>query len=258
MQKAISEKEFMADYERCKQIADLGINGYFILMDNQSFRQCKEIGNTTLDDIESVFGDGYISMFRFADVFQTGTGLGASSLRIRRNRNSDVSWMRSRFRMIPKKYWVCEWADNTGNVLLLPFVQEPSADIRFLDDMVLYALPHRRNKHYSLPDNTPPKMMSKRIVELLPDYADSLLAITKYKNIDMIVPIEKKSAKRTFRNREKEEGVKRHLIHEVQRFERKNLKKVDSVKPHLRGQGELSINGIDVTLCASWEMNKYI
>lgn len=55
----ISEKQFMRQYEIAKHYVDMGIQDYFILFDNDAFANVSEIGNTTLEDISSVFGKDF-------------------------------------------------------------------------------------------------------------------------------------------------------------------------------------------------------
>lgn len=61
----ISEKQFMRQYEEAKRYVDMGIEDYFILLENDAFANVSEIGNTTLADIQEVLGRNFPLFFRF-------------------------------------------------------------------------------------------------------------------------------------------------------------------------------------------------
>ena len=253
-QRKISEKEFMEDYERCKRIVDSGISECFVLLNSKSFDNVSTVDNTTLKDIEDVFGEGFLPMMRFADIFDCGGTVkeNTQSGRIRRMAKADIKTLRGMYKFFPKDCFVFEWTDATGFRMILPFMQKENGEITFLGDNPLYRCDRKK---VMLAENTLPKFMLKTIVGLLPDYCASLFAIVNYKGVDMIIPIEKKTAKVTFKNRDKTDGTKRHLIHDVKEYGRKNLKTVDSVRYHLRGTSDFTINGIDIKLCGSMELS---
>lgn len=105
----ISEEDFMSEVERGKAIVDRGIGDYFILLRNATFKNVSEIGNTTIVDIEEVFGQGYVSMFRFGDLFECGNDFNAQTLRIRRLTSSDKAQLRNIYKFFPHDCWVVEW-----------------------------------------------------------------------------------------------------------------------------------------------------
>lgn len=253
----ISEKQFMRQYEVAKRYVDMGIKDYFILLDNDAFANVSEIGNTTLEDISAVFGEEFPVFFRFGGFFNSGTGPDGrenyQTFEIRPIFKSDKKILRGLVRFFPKNCWICDWRDATGFRLLLPFIQKQTGEIKFLQADPVY-VPKGRGL---LKGNTAPEMYLKRVIEILPDYYDVLFAVVRYKHIDIAIPIEKTSAKKTFKRREKDaDGVKRHLIHNVKQHTRSTLKNVDFVKPHLSGRSEFTIAGIDVTLMASFDWSK--
>ena len=257
--KELNEKKFMSEYENCKRFVDAGIEDYFILANNTTFDGITEIGNTTLDDIEEIFGKEYISLFRFAVNFNNDGENNREkyqTLRIRRLTNLDRKRLRNDYRFFPSNCWVCELKDAAHFGLVLPFTQDEKGNIKFLADNSIY----RKNfdkKSSGFLSNTAFMSQTKTIIETAPDYFDCLLAVTKYKNTCMLIPIKDSSVKKTFKNRERDaDGVKRHLIHNVKEHERATLKNTDSVQSHLRGRSELTINGIDVVLMASYEWSK--
>ncbi len=253
----ISEKQFMRQYEIAKRYVDMGIEDYFILLDNDAFANVSEIGNTTLEDISSVFGKDFSVFFRFGGFFDSGTGPNDrenyQTFEIRPISKHDIKKLRGNIRFFPKDCWVCDWRDGKRFNLLLPFIQTPAGDIKFLQANPVY-VPRGRGL---LRGDTAPERYLKHVIEILPDYYDALFAVVKYKHTDIAIPIEKNSAKKTFRNREKDaDGVKRHLIHNVKEHERATLKNKDSVRSHMKGRSCFTLNGIDVSLMASFEWSK--
>lgn len=253
----ISEKQFMRQYETAKRYVDMGISDYFILLENDAFANVSEIGNTTLKDISAVFGKEFSIFFRFGGFFDSGTGLddrdNYQTFEIRPIFKSDVRRLRGYIRFFPKDCWVCDWRDASGNRLLLPFAQDSTGNINFLGQSRVYVV----NGHGLLAGDTAPERYLKRVIEILPDYYDVLFATVRYKHVDIAIPIEKNTAKKTFKRREKDaDGVKRHLIHNVKQHDRVTLKNADFVESHTRGRSEFTINGIDVTLISSFEWSK--
>lgn len=253
----ISEKQFMRQYEIAKRYVDMGISDYFILLENDAFSNVSEIGNTTLEDISTVFGKEFPIFFRFAGFFDGGRGMddreSYQAFEIRPISKNDKKRLRGDIRFFPSNCWICNWKDATGFGLLLPFIQKPTGEIKFLQSDPVY-VPRGRGL---LDGRTAPERCLKRVIEILPDYYDALFAVVRYKHVDIAIPIEKSTAKKTFKNREKDaDGVKRHLIHNVRQHTRETLKNVDFVKSHLSGRSEFTINGIDVTLIASFEWSK--
>lgn len=253
----ISEKQFMRQYETAKRYVDMGIKDYFILLDNDAFANVSEIGNTTLEDIVSVFGKEFPLIFRFSGFFDSGTGPddreNYQTFEIRQISKNDARKLRGVIRFFPKNCWVCDWRDANGSRLLLPFIQKSTGEIKFLQSDRVYL----RKGAGHLDGRTAPEVYLKRVIELLPDYCDVLFAVVRYKHVDIAIPIEKNTAKKTFKNREKDaDGVKRHLIHNVKQHDRMTLKNVDFVESHIRGRSEFTINGIDVSLMSSFEWSK--
>lgn len=254
---SISEKQFMRQYETAKCYVDMGVEDYFILLDNDAFANVSEIGNTTLEDISSVFGREFPLFFRFAGFFDSGAGPDDrecyQTFEIRHISKSDKKRLRGNVRFFPENCWICDWRDAAGYNMLLPFTQKQTGEIKFLQADPVYLPKGRR----PLTGDTAPERYLKRVVEILPDYYDALFAVVRYKHVDIAIPIEKNTAKKTFKNREKDaNGVKRHLLHNVKEHTRATLKNVDSVESHTRGRSEFTINGIDVVLMASFEWSK--
>lgn len=253
----ISEEQFMRQYETAKQYIDIGISDYFILLENDAFANVSEIGNTTLKDISNVFGKEYPLFFRFCGFFDSGTGSkdrdNYQTFEIRPIFKSDIKRLRGRYRFFPNDCWICDWKDASEERMLLPFVQGPDCNINFLGQSRVYV-----QKQYGLlTGETAPERYLKHIVEILPDYYDVLFAVVRYKHVDVAIPVEKNTAKKTFKNREKDaSGVKRHLIHNVKQHDRVTLKNADFVESHTRGRSEFTINGIDVVLMSSFEWSK--
>lgn len=253
----LSEKTFMREYERGKQIVDAGIKDYFILIDNAAFSSVRQIGNTTLKDIQSIFGPAYISFFRFAGKFNCAHDQNDrrnyQTLRIRPLNKSDKKKLRETIRFFPADCWVCEWGDAFGQALVLPFVQASDGDYFFLNDVDPYRKT-RIGKPPLLKTESAPGVFLKQIIEDLPDYYCCDMARVKYKHTDIVIPLPKGTAKGTFKNREKDEsGIKRRLLHEVKKHERKTVAASSDVKAHLRGTSEITINGMDVDLIGSFD-----
>lgn len=253
----ISENQFMHQYETAKRYVDMGIGDFFILLDNDAFKNVSEIGNTTIEDISSAFGKEFPLFFRFGGFFDSGTGIDDSdnyqTFEIHPISKRDVRMLRGHIRFFPKDCWICDWRDASRNRLLLPFVQNSMGEIRFLDQSRIYV----SDGHGLLEGNTAPERYLKHVIEILPDYYDVLFAVVRYKHVDIAIPIEKNTAKKTFKNREKDaDGVKRHLIHNVKQHDRVTLKNVDFVESHIRGRSEFTINGVDVALISSYEWSK--
>lgn len=256
----LNKKKFMQEYEKCKEFVDNGITDYFILSDNAAFGNISQIGNTTLSDISDIFGKDYIYMFRFAcyypcrnfkfpqECYQT--------FRIRPLLKKDRKFLRNDYKFFPQNCWVCETKDGGGSGAVFLFTQKQNGEVNFLVDNPIY----RKNlKHSEIGclKNTQWEIQVKKIIETIPDYFESLFAITKYKGVDMIIPMPYESVTRTFKDREKDEkGIKRHLVHSVRDYERKNLVTSDCVHSHLRGRSELIVDGIKVTLMASYDWSK--
>ena len=253
--KKISEKQFFEEYEKCKVIVDCGVKDYFILKDNKTFSEIEGMKNLTLKEIEDCFGEHFIYLFRFAvNLNENGEKNPEyiQTLRFRRMRNSDKKKIRGTYRFFPSGCWICEWNDATNYLNLIPFVQKEDGTVHFLAENSLFRNDKKNFKNGF--DNTAPKEYIKELLEKLPWYIDCVFAIINYNGVEVMIPIESRSAKKTFKNRDKDEiGVKRHLIHNVSEHDRINLKNADSVQSHLRGCSDLTINGLKVTLMASWE-----
>ena len=253
--KKISGKQFFEEYEKCKSIVDCGVKDYFILKDNKTFSDIEGMENLTLKEIEECFGEHFIYLFRFAvNLNENGEKNPeyVQTLRFRRMRNSDKKKIRGTYRFFPSDCWICEWNDATNFLYLVPFVQKEDGSVHFLAENSLFRNDKKSFKNGF--DNTAPKEYIKELLEKLPWYVDCVFAIINYNGVEVMIPIESHSAKKTFKNRDKDEtGVKRHLIHNVSEHDRINLKNADSVQAHLRGCSDLTINGLKVTLMASWE-----
>ncbi|MBQ8797193.1 MAG: hypothetical protein IJZ56_03245 [Oscillospiraceae bacterium] len=247
----ISEKQFMEDYEKCKRIVDGGVRSYFILADNSMLQNVSQLENTTLMDIIEIFGEDVLEMLRIAEIpycpSATTVGEGIHTLRIRRLKNKDRKNMRSSIRFFPKNSFVSEWVDGDGNGLLMPFVQKDNGDILFLAASPVYTI---TGKSLCV-DDTYPYHRTKELIERIPDYLSSNFAVATYRGVDVVIPIKKGSAKKTFKNREKEDGVKKRLIHDVKPHARKNLRNTDVVEHHIRGTSSIFLNGIEIRLCAT-------
>ena len=253
--KQISEKQFFEEYEKCKVIVDCGVKDYFILKDNKTFSDIEGMENLTLLEIEDCFGEHFIYLFRFAvnlNIDGEKNPEYIQTLRFRRMINSDKKKIRGTYRFFPSDCWICEWNDATNFLHLIPFVQKEDGTVHFLAENSLFRNDKKDFKNGF--DHTAPKEYIKELLEKLPWYVDCVFAIVNYNGVEAMIPIESHSAKKTFKNRDKDEtGVKRHLIHNVSEHDRINLKNADSVQSHLRGCSDLTINGLKVTLMASWE-----
>lgn len=138
--------------------------------------------------------------------------------------------------------------------MLLPFTQSSKGDVQYLHTSPVYRREWKANYLNRGDMVAAPEYFIKKILENLPDYYACLFAIVKYKQTDILIPIENKSAKITFKNRDRDSsGVKRHLIHNVSQYARDDLKTQSFVRDHLRGTSSFRINGLDVVLMASWE-----
>lgn len=252
----ITEEEFFEDLQKAKTIVDNGVTDYFMLINPSSFKDITEIGNTTLKDIVEVFGIGYILLFRFAGVFDCGCN-GAlkeeyMSFSLRPITKNDKARLRGAVTYFPKETWVCDWRDGTGAQLILPFVQnDETAEINWLHrDRAFVPRTQLVGDDQRI---IPPEAIIKTFIERLPDYFDCQLAICKYKDTDIAIPIASKTAKDTFKNRERDEsGVKRRICHVVKEHNRKNSDK--KVERHLRGRSDIIIRGenIDITSPLEW------
>lgn len=258
----VTEDEFFADLERGKILVDNGITDYFILLNPRSFKNVSNIGNTTLKDIVSVFGESYIRVFRFAGFFDCGSN-GAlkdeyMSFSIRPITKSDKARLRESVTYFPKDTWVCDWRDGNRNQLIVPFIQDDiTAEILWLHQDRAYipksAVSGRSTKDF----NIPPEVIIKPFIEQAPDYFDCNLAICKYKGCDIAIPLASGTAKTTFKNREKDEtGVKRHIVHTVKDHDRINAE--NKVERHLRGSSDIVIRDEKITICAPLEWSNEI
>ena len=254
----VSENEYFSDLARAKVIVDHGIRDYFILVDPYCFRNVKEIGNTTLKDVENFFGGGYIQFFRFAGHFPSGNTAQLESEEyqsfcIRRPSKSDKALLRGKgIRFFPPDAWVCDWRDGAGFGMLQPFVQnENTLGIKWL----LYDRAYNPNYKGGASFDFAPCIYMKHFIERLPDYFNCQLALCRYKNVDIAIPIAPKTAKVTFKNRDKDElGVKRHIVHEVKSFKRVNSD--NDVEKHLRGRSDIFIRGERITITAPLEWSE--
>ena len=251
----ISENEFFSDLYKAKSLVDHGIKDYFILLESTCFREIKEIGNTTLKDCVDIFGLSYVTFFRFAGFFDckdaVKDGENYQSFSIRPATKSDKSQLRGKLRYFPKDTWICDWRSGDGSRLLLPFVQNPkTAEISF----IAYDSAYNPNYNKKADDGARPAPVyyMKSFIEVLPDYYTCNLAICKYKGVDMAIPIAAGTAKRTFKNRDKDEsGKKRHIVHTVKSFNRVNSE--STVERHLRGGSDITIKGEKITISTPLE-----
>lgn len=250
-QQEISKQEFFNDLERAKKVVDYGFGNYFILLNNTSFKNTKTVGGTTLSDIKSIYGSIYDICY-----FATSTEFIPRMMRIRDLTKADRKRLRQTYRFFPPQTYIAELIDPDGFTIQYPFKQNPDSSIVPLFESNLY----RQNRE-SRDELAEIKRLfggsgfeeTKRIVELLPDLFDSLIAVVNYKGVDICIPIEKNTAKKTFKTRDKDGERRSHLIHNVRQFDRKGLKNVDKVKSHLRGTSYLTIDGVDVALGATAE-----
>ena len=249
----ISENEYFCDLSRAKVIVDHGIKDYFILLDPACFRNVKEIGNTTLKDIEDIFGLNYIQFFRFANYFKCNDNAEErdeyQSFRIRRPTKSDKAYLRGKLKYFPADMWCVDWRDGNGACMLLPFIQdEKTAEIKWLAFDEVYSKAYKKKEDGG--GRPVPCFFVKSLIERLPDYFDCQLAICRYKGVDIAIPIAPKTAKVTFKNRDRDEfGVKRHIVHEVKAYKRTDSE--NEVEEHLRGTSQISIKGESIIISTS-------
>lgn len=258
-QQSISKKQFFKDLELGKKVVDLGFKDYFVLLGNTSFKNTRVIGNTTLADIKELYDGAIYGYYRFAlphcEIDEDKISH-VSSIRIRDITKKDKSKLRSDFKFFPINTYVAEMIDQKGFTMLYPFKQNQDGTIVPLFENNIYRQRKVSGERLQRIKQTMRESVFQeveRIIELLPDLLDSLLAVVKYKGVDICIPIEKSSAKKTFRTRDKDGERRSHIIHNVNQFGRNNLKNVDKVKSHLRGASDLVIDGVEVSLMASVE-----
>lgn len=252
---ALSEKQFMHDVEKCKKIVDLGVKDYFVLYDNITSENTITI-NTTLRDIEDVLGENAISYFRVAEYCDFIKEENRESdneqevvftMRVRKLSNGDRKKFRNSIRYFPDNTYVVEWVDATGFGFKIPFIQKDDCEIVFLSQLSTIS---KTRKTYSWEYSYPYHRL-KEYISRIPDYFNSNAAVFRYKGVDCIIPLKKGTAKHTFKNREKVDGVKQRLIHDVKPHKRQNLKIADKVEHHIRGTSMITLNGIDIRLFAT-------
>lgn len=258
----INKRKFIQEYSKCKEFVDNGVRDYFILSENTAYGNVSQIGNTTLKDISDVFGVEYITLFRFAfklprtvhgdeqqgELYQT--------FRIRPLSKNDRKRLRCDFKFFPSECYLCEVSDGCGYTAVYLFTQKSDGTVFYISGNPMYMKDVRRCKSGKI-EGTQYGMQVKKIIETIPDYFESIFAVTEYKGVDMIIPIPYESVTRTFKDREKDSvGVKRHLIHHVKSHKRFAYDNIENVKAHLRGTSFLTIDGIDVKLMASYEWSK--
>ena len=259
-QQGISKKQFFKDLDMAKIVVDAGLDAQFLLINNSSFSETRTVGGTTLQDIKDVCnGVSIYGAFRYA-IPHTDPRTGevtASMVRIRDATKADRKRLRGTYRFFPPQTYIAEMADaKGGGVILYPFKQNADGSIVPLFESNIYRQQRvggEKLKEYKKLFSETVFQEVERIIELFPDLMDSLLASVEYKGVEMLIPIEKSTAKKTFRTRDKEDGRRRHLIHNVESFDRKDLKNANKVKSHLRGKSCFTIDSIDVTLIATTE-----
>ncbi len=259
-QQGISKKQFFADVEMAKKVVNSGFTNHFILLGSTSFKDTRTIGGTTLSDIKECYnGIPIYKDFRFAIPHYDSTDVNrvtATSIVIRDLTKKDRSKLRQAYKFFPSQTYVAELTEPDGFTLLIPFKQNRDGSLVPLMRNNIYRQTKLSGADLNDLNSTLNETLwqeAERIIELLPDLMDSLLAVVKYKGVDMCIPIEKTTAKKTFRTREKDGERRSHLVHNVKQFSRKNLKNVDAVKSHLRGRSEFVIDGIEVCLMGSTE-----
>lgn len=259
--KIINEKQFFEEYERCKKIIDAGETGYFILAGNNTFSEVEGMENITLTEIEECYGRNFIPFLRFAiDGFYTKDTSAeyVFTYRIRRANEFDKKRFRGVYRSLPPGCWVWEWGDATGQAVNIPFIQKNDGSVVLLSDMPAFRCDKRTDFKGAL-DGTNNKELLMEIIRKMPWYSECVFALIKYKGVDIAIPLADTAAKKTFRNRERDEsGTKRRLIHNVSEHNRVNLKNESSVRSHIRGESDLVIKGVEVTLASSWEWSEKI
>ena len=255
----VSKRDFFRDLEKAKRLVNNGVQDYFILADTKAFRNNSQIGNTTLKDIEAVFGREYISLFRFG--FDAGPNPdGADDEReryvtysFRRVTKNDKRKLRYAFRFFPPDCWLADFRDAARHQLLVPFIQSDSGEVTYLCDVPAFRNDGKRGEF----GDTGNAVWWKKAIEDMPDYFDCLFAVVHYRHTDCIIPIPSDSAKSTFRTRDKDaDGVKRRLIHRVNQHTRKTADGETDVTDHLRGTSLITIDGVDVSLMASYDWSK--
>lgn len=262
-QQPITKKQFFSDVDMAKKVVDSGFSGHFVLLNNSSFSKTRTIGGTTLSDIKDVYG-GYpiYKDYRFAIPhydFDEGKTMTSSSITIRDITKKDKARLRNAFKFFPPSTYIAECTDPDGFTLLIPFKQNPDGSTVLLQQCNIYRQSKASARVLEDVGKTVGESIwqtSERIIELFPDLMDSLLAVVKYKGVDMCIPIEKTSARKTFRTRDKDGERRAQLIHNVGNHSRVNLKKTDKVRSHIRGRSDFSIDGINVSLIATpeWSM----
>ena len=259
-QRTIKEADFWVDYQKSKDLVDAGIKHYFILLDNNSFKNVKSPKNTLLSDVDGVFGAGYINFFWFAIMTRTPEGeKNPAIFNIRRLTKTDRAKLRNDYKFFPENCFVLEWRDPNG-FLLLPFIQSTDGHITWLADHGFYRKNFKPSYKNQCANGLSPLVIFPELIDNLPDYYESLFAVIQYNGVEVGIPIKKHSAKITFRNRDKNDNGRRsHLIHAVEEYGRRDLRKADKVKSHLRGTSSLTMRGVDINLLSSfeWSAKKY-
>lgn len=248
----VSEKQYLCDLEKGKRIVDLGVKDYFLLFDSAATADAQQLGNTSLKDIIDVFGIDALEMLTIAqncnDSEKNLDGEYIFTMKIRRLRNRDKNTLRSIIRFFPADTYVCEWRDANGCCMVVPFIQNEKCEIIFLTSQRKYTKTGIAHKY----EGTYPYYATKKFIESIPDYFSNNLTAVRYKGVDIIIPIRSGTAKTTFKNREKENGVRKRIIHDVKTHGRKNLKTTDSVDAHVRGTSKIRLNGNDILVYANW------
>lgn len=247
----ISEDSFFHDYAKCKRMVDAGLSHHFVLLNSSALSKTVRISGTKLSDIEDIFGVDVLSTFHFA--FYPGDDAindpeSVQSLRIRRLTNLDKRNLRGNYKYFPQNTYVCDWLDATGFGFTMPFVQGESGEIKWL---IHSGVARRKARSFDFSADTTPGLLVGEIINILPDILDCNLASVNYNGVDVLIPVCKGTAKRTFKNRDKEDGVKRRLIHTVKSHGRKNLVNTSAVDAHVRGTSSFAIKGIQVSLFAT-------
>ena len=213
----------------------------------------KMIGNTTLSDIEYCMGEGAVELLRFGGFFGNKNDQNSAdyfqTIQIRRPTKSDKKHLRNSYRFLPADCWVCVWKDPHYQ-FLIPFIQKEDASVIFLmdDPRFMIAKPNQnRTRNWKIQ----PDVYAKRLIELIPDYFSCIFATVSYRHTQIIIPINPNTAKNTFKDRDRDiDGVKRQLIHNVRSHTRQIHDGKTSVKDHLRGTSDITIDGVDVVLYA--------
>lgn len=254
---AITEKQYFEDLAKAKIIVDMGIKDWFIYAFPSSIQTIDYLPDTLLKDVVNVFGPEYVRMFRFAAFIDCGNNGSTSDeyqfIQIRPITNHDKKQLTNDFRFFPQDTWVCDWRSADGHQMLLPFTQDNNtANIKWL----MFDNSYRKTRipsDFSQEDFfTMPTACVAEMINIMPDYWDMQLAVHNYKGVDICIPLAGNTAKKTFKNRDRDEvGVKRHICHSVKSYTRINSEK--EVERHIRGKSALTINGTDVYVLASYE-----